>query len=114
MCWSPRSFSVTSSQLIKPKFHSGRRLTDVCLLFRQPWRKQPCARVRGVVDRLVSLFGCLVRVGQTVDAPSESALPLLLTLTVDFPLLHEANNEADQGRPCSSPSFTGGHRGDAG
>lgn len=32
----------------------------------------------------------------------------------DFPLLHEANNEADQGRPCSSPSFTGGHRGDAG
>lgn len=35
------------------------------------------------MDRLVSLGG-LVLVGQTVDAPSESALPLLLALTLTF------------------------------
>lgn len=67
-----------------------------------------------VLALLVSLLGCVVLVGQTVAAPPALALPLLLTLTSDFPLLHEANNEADPGRPCSSPSFTGGHRGDAG
>lgn len=53
-------------------------------------------------------------VHRAVDAPSQLALPSILTVTFDFPLLHEANNEADQGRPCPSPNLTGGHRADAG
>lgn len=71
-----------------------------------------CVCVCGVADRPVSLPGRVVLVGRTAGAPGELALPPLLTL---FPPLHEAvNGGADRGRPCSSPSFTGGHGGDAG
>lgn len=82
----------------------------MCVLFGDPGRERP--RACAGVSAACVIVGVLV--GQTAAAPSALALPLLLTLTSDFPLLHEANNEADPGRPCSSPSFTGGHRGDAG